>query len=60
VDEIRTEIKILEPLSAAPKPTSISTPLDPPFFDEPLEESGPVLPLEQQPKQNASVQKRFL
>ena len=57
VDEIRTEIKILEPLSATLKPASISAPLDPSFFDEPLEEAGPVLPLEQQPRQNASFQK---
>ena len=58
VDDIRTEIKILEPLSAAPKPTSISAPFEPPSFDEIPEEPGPVLPLEQQPRQNASFQKK--
>ncbi|HEX6035025.1 MAG TPA: OB-fold nucleic acid binding domain-containing protein, partial [Anaerolineales bacterium] len=58
VDEIRTEIKILEPLSVTPKPTSISAPFESPFFDDPVEEPGPVLPLEQQPKQNASFQKK--
>jgi DNA polymerase III subunit alpha len=59
VDEIRTEIKILEPLSAAPKPTSIASPFEPTFFDETQDEPGPVLPLEQQPRQNASVQKKI-
>ena len=54
VDEIRTEIKILEPLSASTKPAS-SVPL---FDDEPPGEPGPVLPLEQHPRQNASVQKK--
>jgi hypothetical protein len=58
VDEIRTEIKILEPLSATPKPASISAPFESPFFDDPLENPGPVLPLEQQPRQNASFQKK--
>src|SRR5688572_25713352 len=54
VDEIRTEIKILEPLSASTKPAS-------PVFafeDEPPGEPGPVLPLEQHPRQNASFQKK--
>ena len=54
VDEIRTEIKILEPLGASTKPV-------PPvsiFDDEPQGEPGPVLPLDQHPKQNASFQKK--
>ena len=54
VDEIRTEIKILEPLSALPK----SAPVMSSFDDEPPGEPGPVLPLEQHPRQNASVQKK--
>jgi DNA polymerase III subunit alpha len=59
VDEIRTEIKILEPLSASTQPDSFFTPPEPPFFEDELqEESGPVLPLEQHPKQNASFQKK--
>ena len=54
VDEIRTEIKILEPLSASPKST-----LPMPIFDEePSGEPGPVLPLEQHPRQNTSSQKK--
>ena len=54
VDEIRTEIKILEPLSASTRPAA-------PVFafeDEPPGEPGPVLPLEQHPRQNASFQKK--
>jgi DNA polymerase III subunit alpha len=54
VDEIRTEIKILEPLSASPTPA----PTLPLFEDEPAGEPGPVLPLEQYPRQNASLQKK--
>jgi DNA polymerase III subunit alpha len=54
VDEIRTEIKILEPLSALPK----SAPVMPTFDDEPPGEPDPVLPLEQHPRQNASFQKK--
>jgi DNA polymerase-3 subunit alpha len=54
VDEIRTEIKILEPLNAPPKPTAPTAT----FTDEPEGEPGPVLPLEQHPRQNASFQKK--
>jgi DNA polymerase-3 subunit alpha len=54
VDEIRTEIKILEPLSTSTKPAS-SMPL---FNDETPGEPGPVLPLDQHPRQNASVEKK--
>lgn len=54
VDEIRTEIKILEPLSTSPK----SAPPMSFFDDEPPGEPGPVLPLEQHPRQNASFQSK--
>ena len=54
VDEIRTEIKILEPLSASTRPA----PPMPVFDDESAGEPGPVLPLEQHPRQNVSVQKK--
>jgi DNA polymerase-3 subunit alpha len=54
VDEIRTEIKILEPLSAStPAASQMSI-----FDEEPQGEPGPVLPLEQHPRQNASFQKK--
>jgi hypothetical protein len=59
VDEIRTEIKILEPLSAATQPSSFSDPSESPFFDDLLDEPGPILPLEQHPRQNASLQKNI-
>jgi DNA polymerase-3 subunit alpha len=52
VDEIRTEIKILEPLSASTKPASFSEPFEAFYADEPESEPGPVLPLEQHPRQN--------
>jgi DNA polymerase-3 subunit alpha len=58
VDEIRTEIKILEPLSATTKSASVADPLQALYADEPQSEPGPVLPLEQYPRQNASVQKQ--
>jgi DNA polymerase-3 subunit alpha len=67
VDEIRTEIKILEPLSAASKPAPFTALSDPTFIsalepdasvDEPQGEPGPVLPLDQHPRQNASFQKK--
>ena len=58
VDDIRTEIKILEPLSASAESSSFFDPSESPFFDDPLDEPGPVLPLEQQPRQNASFQKK--
>ena len=56
VDEIRTEIKILEPLSALTKP-ALPMPISA-FDEEPPGEPGPVLPLEQHPRQNASFQKK--
>ena len=58
VDEIRTEIKILEPLSASTKPAAVSDLFESPFVDDPLDEPGPVLPLEQQPRQNASFEQK--
>jgi DNA polymerase-3 subunit alpha len=58
VDEIRTEIKILEPLSASTKPASSSDPFQALYADEPESEPRPVLPLEQHPRQNASFQKK--
>jgi DNA polymerase-3 subunit alpha len=59
VDEIRTEIKILEPLSASAKPVPFSTPAKPALNDEEsLGEPGPVIPLDQHPRQNASFQKK--
>jgi DNA polymerase-3 subunit alpha len=59
VDEIRTEIKILEPLSASAKPASFSAPAKPALIDdEPLSEPGPVIPLDQQPRQNPSFQEK--
>jgi DNA polymerase-3 subunit alpha len=57
VDEIRTEIKILEPLASA-KPTLSSDPFQALYNDEPQSDPGPVLPLEQHPKQNASSQQK--
>jgi DNA polymerase III subunit alpha len=57
VDEIRTEIKILEPLRASTQPTSFTSPPEP-AFDEPQGEPGPVLSLDQHPRQNASFQKK--
>ena len=59
VDEIRTEIKILEPLSASTKPSSFFDPSESPFMDDPLDEPGPILPLEQHPRQNPSAQKKI-
>ncbi|HEY3475907.1 MAG TPA: DNA polymerase III subunit alpha [Anaerolineales bacterium] len=56
VDEIRTEIKILEPLSPSTKPASSSDPFQALYVDEPQSDPGPVLPLEQHSRQNASVQ----
>jgi DNA polymerase-3 subunit alpha len=63
VDDIRTEIKILEPLSpSALRPaqsgTSFSTPAKPVPLDEPLGETSPVISLDQHPRQNASFQKK--
>lgn len=58
VDEIRTEIKILEPLSASSKPASSIDPFQSLYDDEPQSDPGPVLPLEQHPKQNSSVEKK--
>ena len=57
VDEIRTEIKILEPLTST-KPTLSSDPFQALYNDEPQGDPGPVLPLEQHPKQNASFQQK--
>ena len=51
VDEIRTEIRILESLDAAPQP--VSTPMSAPAKPAP----DPVTPVTQQPRQNASFQK---
>jgi DNA polymerase-3 subunit alpha len=56
VDEIRTEIKILEPLNASTKPASF-TPLV--MDEEPPGMPGPVLPLEQHRSQNASSQNKM-
>src|SRR5215211_4787949 len=54
VDDIRTEIKILEPLSASTRSDpAMATP-----FHLTEGEPGPVIPLEQQPRQNASFQKK--
>ena len=58
VDEIRTEIKILEPLGPSTKPASSSDPFQALYADEPQSDPGPVLPLEQHPRQNASVQNK--
>jgi hypothetical protein len=56
VDEIRTEIKILEPLSVSAKP-ALPMPMSA-FDEEPPGEPGPVVSLEQHPRQNASFQKK--
>jgi DNA polymerase-3 subunit alpha len=56
VDEIRTEIKILEPLDSGIKPGANTGTL-PPAPHEP--KPDPVIPLTQQPRQNAVPQKKI-
>src|SRR5215211_4790750 len=54
VDEIKTEIKILEPLSALPKPAPTLLRTEDTPVDQPQDESAPVIPFNQHPQQNAS------
>jgi len=58
VDEIKTEIKILEPLSALPKPAPTLLRTEDTPVDQPQDESAPVIPFNQHPRQNASFQKK--